>query len=97
MARLDARDRLRLGGYYVQALTLAQIGRLMKEHEATVSRQLARIRRAMREDVERQLRDEHRLGAAQIAECVASVSEDAGTLDLAELLRRKKPEPDRSI
>ena len=97
VARLDARDRLRLGCYYVQELTLAQIGRLMKEHEATVSRQLARIRRAMREDVERQLRDEHRLGAAQIAECVASVSEDAGTLDLAELLRRKKPEPDRSI
>src|SRR5439155_2479493 len=42
IARLTARDRLRLAGYYVQSLTLAEVGRLMREHEATVSRQLAR-------------------------------------------------------
>lgn len=97
VARLDARDRLRLGCYYVQELTLAQTGRLMNEHEATASRQLARVRRSLRGDVERQLRDEQRLSRAQIAECFASASEDAGPLDLAELLRRKNPEPDRSI
>ena len=97
VARLDPRDRLRLGCYYVQELTLAQIGRMMKEHEATASRQLARTRRALREDVERQLREDHHLSVAQIEECVASASEDAGPLDLAELLRRKKSDPDRSI
>jgi RNA polymerase sigma factor (sigma-70 family) len=101
--RLDARDRLRLGCYYAQELTLAQTGRLLKEHEATVSRQLARTRRALREDVDRDLRTEHRLSDAQIAECFESASEDAGPLDLRQMLgspgeaARKKPAPDRSI
>ena len=95
--RLDSRGRLRLGCYYVQELTLAEIGRLVGEHEATVSRQLARTRRALREDVARQLRIDHRLSEAQVAECFAAASEDAGPLDLGQLLARKKPEPDRSI
>ena len=95
--RLDSRGRLRLGCYYVQELTLAEIGRLVGEHEATVSRQLARTRRALREDVERQLRVDHGLSEAQVAECFAAAAEDAGPLDLGQLLARKKPEPDRSI
>jgi RNA polymerase sigma-70 factor (ECF subfamily) len=94
---LDSRSRLRLGCYYVQELTLAEIGRLAGEHEATVSRQLARTRRALREDVERQLRIDHGLSDAQLADCFAAASEDAGPLDLGQLLARKKPEPDRSI
>jgi RNA polymerase sigma-70 factor (ECF subfamily) len=97
VGRLDSRDRLRLGCYYVQDLTLAETGRLLKEHEATVSRQLARTRRSLREDVERQLREDHHLSEAQVAECVASASEDVGPLDLRELLGRKKSQPDRSI
>jgi RNA polymerase sigma factor (sigma-70 family) len=96
--RLDSRDRLRLGCYYVQELTLAETGRLLKEHEATVSRQLARARRDLRRDVERQLREDPGLSDAQIAECFASASEDAGPLDLQQLLAgRKKPAVDRSI
>jgi RNA polymerase sigma factor (sigma-70 family) len=99
--RLDSRDRLRLGCYYVQELTLAETGRLLQEHEATVSRQLARARRTLREDVERQLRADPGLSDAQIAECFESASEDAGPLDLRQLLgdpaARKKSPPDRSI
>ena len=95
--RLDSRDRLRLGCYYVQELTLADTGRLLTEHEATVSRQLARTRRAIREDVERQLQEPPGLSEAQIAECFAAASEDAGPLDLGQLLGRKKTEPERSI
>jgi len=95
--RLDSRDRLRLGCYYVQELTLAETGRLLKEHEATASRQLARTRRLLREDVERQLRDEAGLSDIQISECFESASEDAGPLDLGQLLARKKPVADRSI
>jgi RNA polymerase sigma factor (sigma-70 family) len=99
--RLDARDRLRLGSYYVQELTLAQIGRLLREHEATVSRQLNRIRRVLRDAVERQLRDDHGLSGAQVAECFAAAAEDAGPLDLAQILGedelRKKSAQDRSI
>ena len=41
IADLDPKDRLRLACYYAQGLTLAETGRVLKEHEATVSRQLA--------------------------------------------------------
>ena len=56
MARLEPRDRLRLGCYYAQQLTLAQTGKLLKEHEATTSRQLARTRKRIRGGVEQDLR-----------------------------------------
>lgn len=101
IARLADRDRLRLALYYAQQLTLAQAGRVLKEHEATVSRQLARTRAAIRRDVEEYLRATERLGEAEIARCFASVTEDAGPLDLAVLFGTaescKKTETDRSI
>jgi DNA-directed RNA polymerase specialized sigma24 family protein len=107
VANLPARDRLRLACYYAQELTLAETGRLLGEHEATSSRQLARTRKAIRGDVERQLRDEHGLAEAEVAQCFASVTEDAGPLDLRQWLRdgpaeagphmeRKESAPDRS-
>jgi RNA polymerase sigma-70 factor, ECF subfamily len=99
VAKLGARDRLRLGCYYLQELTLAETGRVLREHEATVSRQLARTRRAIREDVERQLRAEG-LGEAQIALSFEAAADEAGPLDLGEMLgtaERKKPAPDRSL
>ena len=107
VAQLTARDRLRLACYYAQELTLAETGRLLGEHEATSSRQLARTRRAIREDVERQLREDHRLTEAELALCFASVTADAGPLDLRQMLpdgpaeagphvKRKESAPDRS-
>lgn len=101
-AELLPRDRLRLACYYAQDLTLAETGRLLGEHEATCSRQLARTRRTLRSRIEATLRSEARLDDAEIATCIASVSEDAGTLDLRELLsaddaaERKKIPADRS-
>jgi len=86
IGRLAARDRLRLASYYVQELTLAQTGRLLNEHEATVSRQLARTRRAIRTAVEQQLRDEAGLSDDQVAACFAWVSEDPGSLDLEKVI-----------
>ena len=86
VARLEPRDRLRLACYYAQNLTLAQIGRTLREHEATSSRNLARTRRAIREDVEQQLR-QNGMSEAEVAECFATVSADAGPLDLNEILQ----------
>jgi RNA polymerase sigma factor (sigma-70 family) len=100
VACLAVKDRLRLAYYYVQELTLAEAGRLLGEHEATVSRQLARARRAIRDGVERELREEHGLTEAQIGECVASVAEDPGPLDLRPLLGgepRSREAPERSL
>jgi RNA polymerase sigma factor (sigma-70 family) len=97
---LDPRDRLRLSYYYVQELTLAQAGRLLREHEATVSRQLTRTRRAIRTAIERELRERSGFTDAQIAECFASVAEDPGPLDLRPLLGgepRNPAAPERSV
>jgi RNA polymerase sigma factor (sigma-70 family) len=95
VARLDARDRWRLGCYYQQQLTLAQTGRLLGEHEATVSRQLARTRRALRGGIEARLRADG-LSEAEIAECFEAAVSDVGPLDLAEVFARKNPAPERS-
>lgn len=86
MSRLASRDRLRLGCYYAQDLTLAQIGRMLKEHEATVSRHLARTRRALREDIERQLRADAKMSDAEMAQCFECVMADSGSIDLGEML-----------
>jgi RNA polymerase sigma-70 factor, ECF subfamily len=101
IAALAARDRLRLACYYAQQLTLAEVGRLLGEHEATVSRQLARTRRTIRDDVERRLRVECGFSAEQIAVGFELAAEEPGALDLSRLLtaesHRKDPAPDRSL
>jgi RNA polymerase sigma factor (sigma-70 family) len=91
VARLDPRDRLRLLYYYAQGLTLAQAGRLLHEHEASVSRHLSAAKKAIRRDVERHLRDAG-LDPDEIGRCFAYVTEDAGPLDLDRLL-----EPDAGL
>jgi len=82
---LEPRDRLRLGCYYAEDLTLAQIGRLLGEHEATVSRHLSRTRKTVRERVERLLAEQG-LTPEAVAECLSSVTSDAGPLDVRALV-----------
>ena len=100
VAGLASRDRLRLGCYYAENLTLAEIGRLLGEHEATASRHLARTRRDVRAAIEAELRRTYRFGDDDIAQCFESVMSDSGTLDLADVLgsaiERKIAAPDRS-
>jgi RNA polymerase sigma-70 factor (ECF subfamily) len=89
VAALDAQDRLRLRCYYAQGMTLAETGRLVGEHEATVSRQLARARRTIRADVERRL-GQAGLSADEIERCVEEATEDPGSLDVAVLVEDRK-------
>jgi DNA-directed RNA polymerase specialized sigma24 family protein len=104
VAALPARDRLRLRCYYAQEMTLAQIGKILAESEATVSRSLARTRRVIRDEVERALRDDEGMSERERADCFAALMEDSGPLDLADLLgpepllvdERKKSRRDRS-
>ena len=100
LCALAPRDRLRLGCYYVQDLTLAEIGRVLGEHEATVSRHLPRTRRTIRKGIEERLRQEHGLDEPTIVECFRSVMDDAGSLDLGKLMGegpgRKNAGQDRS-
>lgn len=86
---LDPRERLRLCYYYVQDLTLAQIGRLLGEHEATVSRKLHRVRANLRRSVERTLREEKQFSEAQVQQCFEYARQD-WPFDLAGVLTRKE-------
>ncbi len=71
---LDPRDRLRLAYYYVDDRTLAEIGRLLGEHEATASRKLERTRRDVRARVEASLRDAKKWSDAQVRACLECAS-----------------------
>ena len=70
VSALEAGQRQRLAWYYAHRLTLAEIGRLLGEHEATVSRKLERARRDLRSSVERALRQRHHYSDAEVARCL---------------------------
>ena len=89
IAALDAGLRLRLALYYGRGLTLAAIGRLVGESEATVSRRLDKARQEIRTEVARRLRDEHGLTAAQVDQAFAEAPAD-GRFDVRDVL----PVPD---
>ena len=93
VARLPSTDRLRLRCYYAQGMTLAQIAPLMREHEATVSRHLAKTRKVIRADVERQLRTDEGLTDEAVSECFEAAIEDPGTLDLGRVIAERKESP----
>ena len=82
IAGLPAKDRLRLRSYYGVELTLAQIGRITGEHEATVSRHLTRVRRHLREAVTGRLRETAHLNDVEIERAFELALEDPGALDV---------------
>jgi RNA polymerase sigma-70 factor (ECF subfamily) len=75
LAQLEPRERLRLSYYHVQELTLAQVGRLLGEHESTVSRKLEHARQAVRKEVERRLRNDHGLASDEVRACYQAALE----------------------
>ncbi len=83
---LDPRDKERLRLYYAAEQTLAEIGRKLGEHESSVSRNLERTRRELRQWVEQALRKGSSvdgaspaagLSDAQIALCFEYAAEDS--------------------
>jgi hypothetical protein len=92
-----------LACYYVDRLPLAEIGRTIREHESTVSRQLNRTRRALREGVAERLRQgsagrdglapEPGLDEAQIQRAFEYAVED-WPFDLARALSGENVAPD---
>lgn len=89
LSALDARDRLRLAYYYVDDLTLAEIGRLFGEHEATASRKLEKTRRELKDDIDRRLRSEKQLSDAQVRLCY-SYAQEKWPFDLTGVLSAGK-------
>jgi RNA polymerase sigma-70 factor, ECF subfamily len=99
LERLEPQEKERLRLYYAEEKTLAEIGRLLGEHESSVSRHLDRARRDLRQAVEDVLR--HGIGAAngfafqpglsdaEIALCFEYSAGD-NPIDLEKLLPRSK-------
>jgi RNA polymerase sigma-70 factor (ECF subfamily) len=78
LASIEANDRLRLACYHVDGMTLAEIARLFREHEATASRKLTRIRQALRQRIDEQLTRAHGFAPAQVRQCYEYALEDGG-------------------
>src|SRR5579859_1663697 len=89
LERLEGRDRERLGLYYTEEKTLAEIGKKLGEHESSVSRNLDRVRREMKNNVEQILRKPSTgagLSEEQITLCFQYAAEDV-PIDLGKLLK----------
>lgn len=89
LEKMEARDRERLRLYYVEEKTLAEIGKKLGEHESSVSRNLDRIRREMRQCAEDFLRRPApgvALSEEQIALCFEYAAEDV-PIDLGKMLQ----------
>jgi RNA polymerase sigma factor (sigma-70 family) len=99
LERLQPQEKQRLRLYYAEEKTLAEIGRLLGEHESSVSRHLDRVRRDLRQAVEDILRQgigaangfavQPGLSDAEIALCFEYSAGD-NPIDLEKLLPRSK-------
>jgi RNA polymerase sigma factor (sigma-70 family) len=88
LSNLPSAEKLLLSYYYVQQLTLKQIGRLSGDHEATISRHLEALRKKLRKRIEGYLRKVKKLSAYEVDRCL-----DFGSRGVAvELDRALKPE-----
>ncbi len=77
LRELPAEEKLVLSYYYVQLLTLKQIGRITGEHEATISRRLDALRKKMRRKIEEYLRKIKKLTAYEVEQCLTYESRGA--------------------
>ncbi len=82
---LAPRDRMRMAYYYRHDLSLKEIGRVMNEHESTVSRRLARTRDFLKGEIERTLHEGDKLSRDQIRLCYDFAAGDL-RLDLSRAL-----------
>lgn len=89
LGALEPRDRLRLGYYYLENLTLREIARLLDEHPSSVSRRLQQTRGELKRRVERWLRREQNLSEEQIRLCYDYAAEQ-WPFDLSRALSESK-------
>ncbi len=74
---LPREDHERMELYYARQIKLAEIGRMLGEHESSVSRNLERVRRELRAAVEDDLRNNQSLSESEIMLCLQYAAEDA--------------------
>ncbi len=77
LAALDAQDRLLLAAYYLDRRTLADIAKLLRVHESTISRKLDRAATGLRKRIRRRL-----IAAGMTARQADEAMEDVDVRDL---------------
>ena len=96
ISALSARDRLILALYYLNGVSLKVMGNQFGIHEATMSRRLDRLRRELRLNVERELRNKHGLRNNEIRALFNKISLEsvvepiAGSLSQSRLAENKR-------
>lgn len=90
-AELEPRSRLLLNYYFFDNLTLREIGLLMKVHEATICRWLAKAQREIKRKTEEILQRSYGLRRAEVAECLELAARTE--LDVRKLLGDVKAIP----
>jgi RNA polymerase sigma-70 factor, ECF subfamily len=83
---LPAAEKLLLAYYYLQGLTMKQIGRLTGEHESTVFRHLEALTRKLRRRIEGQLKRVGHLTSYEIERCLDFAARGA-ELNLEKVLK----------
>jgi len=86
LAELPTGEKLLLGYYYVQQMTLKQIGSLSGESEATLSRRLESLRKKLRKRIESHLRRVEKLSALEVDRCLDFASRGV-LVDLDKVLK----------
>jgi RNA polymerase sigma-70 factor (ECF subfamily) len=89
LRELSGGERMLLSFYYVQQLTLRQIGRIRGEHESTVSRHLDSVRKKLRKQIENYLRKVKKLNAYEVDQCFDYVARGV-MVDLDTELKEEK-------
>lgn len=72
---LEPRERLLLAYYYYDELTLREIGRMFKVHEATISRWLTKVQKKIRKLVEKRLSRDHHFNRREVSEAIELAAE----------------------
>lgn len=90
LAELSSEHRNTLRLYFIDGLTLADIGRLYQVHESTIARQIARIRREVLVTTRRLLVERHRLRPAEVVSFIGLAASQLD-LSLSRILKTSKP------
>jgi RNA polymerase sigma-70 factor len=85
--QLSPQERLVLNLYYLQNVNLKEIGRLLKVHESTASRTVDRIKKQVRQSVEKYLRDHFHLRQGEIGPLI-EMAQTQAEVDFKKILAK---------
>lgn len=89
---IDEEGRFILAAYFLDQRTLAEIGRMLRVHESTVSRKLDRLVDTVRKQIKKQLKAAH-MGDREIEEAMQDIDVRDLQVDLRAKLQQESPGP----